>query len=354
MKKLSVFLLFFLLSLSVFAGGKPGITFKITKIEKSGDSLIFTGEVKGINLNSGGIPEYDHAGLYCEIPVSSNYIYPVFYEWYGIATNCYGYKGGCATEEQIHGKNIKSFTLYEGFLRPPNVWYKYGGLGQWEKKAPDTVKVTFTGKVPLEYMGKKARIHVLLKHVIGGPNAAWPGISYYHKAKEITLKPTNSVIVPAPNSNNSNSSPKPKPKPHKPNTKPCEKLKKKMNELKVNENMLSDLKWQLDYAIKRVKWSKDQIKKLKKKRDGIFLSIAGYSPYKNLVDDINRIKRLSRIGPNYGLVLQEMDDKVKLENLDETIHAYENALHDDEIEVESLKEKIKIIEEYKKCREKKK
>ncbi len=344
MKKLWVFLLFFLLSFSVFAEKKPDITFKITKIEKSGDSLVFTGEVKGINLNSGGIPEYDYASLYCEIPVSSNYIYPVFYEWYGIATNCYGYQGRCATQEQIQGKNIKSFTLYDGFLRPANVWYKYGGLGEWEKKAPDTVKVNFTGKVPLEYMGKKARLHVLLKHVVGGPNAAWPGISYYHRAAEIILSPTNRVIVPTIGMTPYNPPP----------PDPCKKWEDKMKGLNLNENMLSDLKWQLDYAIKRVKWSKEKIRKLKKDRDGIFLSSAGYSPYKNLADDIKRVQRLNAIGPNYGLVLQEMDDKVKLANLDETIHAYEKALHNDEAEVEFLKEKIKIIEEYKKCREKKK
>jgi len=343
-KKLSVFLLFFLLSLYTFAGGKPDITFKITKIEKSGDSLIFTGEVEGTNLNEGGIPEYDFASLYCEIPISSNYVYPVFYEWYGVATNCYGYKGGCATEEQIHGKNIKTFILYENFLRPPNVWYKYGGLGEWEKKAPNTVKINFTGKVPIEYLGKKARLHVRLKHAVGGPNAAWPGITYYHRAAYITLAPTNKVIVPTIGMTPYNPPP----------PDPCKKWKNKMKELKLNENMLAGLKEDLAIEIKRVNWLKEQIKKLKKDRDGVFLSSAGYSPYKSLTDDIKRVQRLSAIGPNYGLVIQETDDKAKLANIDKAIHAHEDALHWAEVEVDNIKEKIKVIEEYKKCKEKKK
>lgn len=343
MKKILFFLLFFLISFSVFAETKPNITFKITKISQSEDGLIFTGEIEGTNLNSGGIPEYDHITLLFEIPTSTNYSYPVFYEYFNWAKGCIGYREKCITPEQENGKNIEKIILFDAPLRPGRVWLRYGGIGQWDKKAPNNVKVNFTTKVPLEYSGKKARLHIILTHVIGGPNAYWESISYYHRATFITIKPTDKVIVPTIGTTPYNPPP----------PAPCKKWEEKMKELNLSESDLPDLKRSLENTKSFVEQTKDTIGKLEADKDDITLSSAGMTNYKIIVEDIQNLHKLSRI-QSYDQALAEMWPLKKLEKLEKAIHKNKEDLKAQKAEIANLENKIRVIQEYKKCKEKKK
>lgn len=346
MKKISLFLLFFIISLSVFAQGKPNITFKITEISQSEDSLVFTGEIEGTNLNTGGIPESDHATLLLEIPTSVNYTYPVFYEYFNWAKRCIVYRDKCITLEQKNGENIKKIILFDAPLRPRRVWLRYGGIGQWEKKAPNNVKVNFTAKAPLEYSGKKARLHLILTHVIGGPNAYWEGISYHHVAADISLIPTNKVIVPTVGGIRFY------PRPPIP-TDSCKKWGEEMKKLKLSEKDLPNLKRMLESATYWAKKNKDTIKKLEQSKDGITLSFAGMTNYNIIIEDIQRLKKLSTI-QSYDQALAEMSPLVKLKDLESSIRRHRENLQVQKEEIARLMNKIKVIQEYKKCKEKKK
>ena len=167
------------------------LDFKIKSIKQTKDGFLVEGIVTGSDLNSGGIPEKDKVDIVVEIPISSNFKYPEFYEWYSIRDTKYGKGKKLLTDEEVKGINIKSFSIFATYLRPPTVWSRYGGLGKWEKSAPDKVTTNFSGIIPLKYAGKKVRIHAILMHVVGGPYAAWPGMTYKHQSIEITLPQVN-------------------------------------------------------------------------------------------------------------------------------------------------------------------
>ncbi len=387
-KRVFLFLCLGLIYLQVHAAN---VDFQISSIEKTEKGFLLKGEVTGSDLNSGGIPEKDHVSIVAEIPTSPNFKYPEFYEWYSLRDSKYGKGKKLLTEEEVKGTNIKSILLFTSYLRPPTVWLRYGGLGNWEKKAPSSVTVKFTGLIPLEYQGKTVRIHAILQHVIGGPYAAWPGISFSNKAIEISLPSVGTQtpgtpsynnqtgggiasagvgasIPPTPQKNNNpqgNTSPPSNPPtitpppiqqpPVQPKKKedPCKSLKMKMNELGVKESDLEDLKKQLEWDKKFIKEEKNIITKLKKERDDAFLNHSGFSPnvYKEIGDDIARNKRLGRYGGNPKMILIELSDTAKINWLDSRIHAREKSLKELEGKYEWRKKKLKAILDYKKCRE---
>ena len=350
------------------------IDFKIYSIERAEKGFLVKGEVIGSDLNSGGIPEQDHASIIAEIPTAPNYKYPVFYEWYSLRDSKYGKGKKFLTKEEEKGVNIVSITLFSGFLRPPHVWLKYGGLKNWEKRAPATVKAKFSGLIPYEYEGRKIRIHAILQHAVGGPYAAWPGITFKHKAIEITLgefkgestpsttpsagisaggigATTQSTIEDKPSQNTL----QPEQQTNKPDKRedPCKSLKMKMKELGVKESDLEDLKKQLEWDKRFIKEERDIITKLKKERDDAMLNHSGFSPnvYKQIGDDIARNNRLGRYGGNPQMILIELSDTAKINWLDSRIHAREKSLKELEGKYELRKKRLKAILDYKKCRE---
>ncbi len=374
-------------SLNILAAN---IDFTISSIEKTEKGFLVKGEVTGSDLNSGGIPEQDYVSIVAEVPTSSNFKYPEFYEWYSLRDSKYGKGKKLLTEEEVKGINIKSILLFTSYLRPPTVWLKYGGLGNWEKKAPPKVTVDFSGIIPLEYAGKTVRIHAILKHVIGGPYAAWPGLLYNNKAVEITLPAVKIPTQATPSSNNQTSGgiasagvgasipqtetknktpqentqtptspptiipPPIQQPPAKPKKKedPCKRFKEKMEELGAKESDLENLKYDIKWDKKKIKWEKDFIKQLKNQRDDVMLSHAGFSSntYKQIADDIARTKRLANCG-NPNMVLIELSDTAKINWLDSRIHEREKHLNELIDEYNFKKKKLKAILDYRKCRE---
>ena len=388
MKKL--LFIFILINTFCFTALSASIDFQISSIQHTEKGVLVKGTVTGSDLNSGGIPEQDHVSIVVEVPTSSNFKYPEFYEWYSLRDSKYGKGKRLLTEEEVKGVNIKSILLFTAYLRPPTVWSRYGGLGEWEKKAPPKVTVDFSGIIPLEYAGKTVRIHAILKHVIGGPYAAWPGLLYNNKAVEITVPTVNIPTQATPPSNNQTSggivsagvgasipptqttdnnpqgktppasnpptiTPPAKPQPPLPPKKkidPCKKLLNEMNRLGINENNLSDLEHQLHNLNARLNEEKKIIAKLKKERSDIQLAAIGPSSvYKSIGDDLQRMKNLSRIGANPNLVLTELDDKAKMHRLDSIIEMRQEGLQDLRNDILSTRYRIGLIKRYQACRE---
>ena len=63
-------------------------------------------------------------------------------------------KGKCLTKEEAEGVGITKYIISQFSLRPRWVWERYGGLEKWRGNAPSTVKMNFSGTIPLEYEGK--------------------------------------------------------------------------------------------------------------------------------------------------------------------------------------------------------
>ncbi|OAQ20923.1 carboxypeptidase-like regulatory domain-containing protein [Thermosulfurimonas dismutans] len=183
-----VLLFFFFLAtiISTVASAGVSVELKGLQIEQTQKGFLVKGTVVGSGLNT-PIPEKDMVDIVAEIKKGPNAKYPKLPQYYNIAAGCPQIAGKCLTKEEKEGINITSVGIASIALRPGPVWRIYGGLGEWEKRAPARVEKPFQGYIPLQYAGKEARIHVTLTHVIGGPYAAWPGISYYHAVKEVVL-----------------------------------------------------------------------------------------------------------------------------------------------------------------------
>lgn len=165
----------------------PSIKIDSVNIHNLNDKILIEGEFTATGLNT-PIPEKDEVNIYIEIKTTPDAKYPIFYKFYNIAQGCLVMNSNCISTVEEKGVNINSFIIFSSLLRDTPVWLKYGGLNEWNKKAPDTVKMKFKGTIPKTYTQYGSRIHAVLTQVIGGPYANWPGISYYHDAINLDLR----------------------------------------------------------------------------------------------------------------------------------------------------------------------
>ena len=229
------------------------------------------------------------------------------------------------SEEEEKGVNITIASIASFMLRPGPVWRNYGGLGNWEKRAPDKVTKPFQGYIPLKYSGKRVRIHVTLTHVIGGPYAAWYGITYFHAVKEIVL-PRIQGQPPSSTSTGPITPPK-----------------------NPNSNMYEILRLKADLGKCRriVRYQERYIKDLKEQKEQVDLKVMGIgggSAYHNIIEDIQTMRRLHNAGSNYNLVLECLDPIRESNRLRERIRLEEDALYWKKVECKQLKEKLKKLE----------
>jgi len=143
------------------------------------DGIEISGTVTGFGLKK-PIPVYDQVTIRAELKNGPDSMYPKFGKYYSIAKSCVIGEHECLTKEENEGKNVTLKDIASLYLRKTPVWSAYGGLGEWEKNAPATVSKKFKGVIGKKFCGKRVRIHAILKYVIGGPYANWPGIYFYH------------------------------------------------------------------------------------------------------------------------------------------------------------------------------
>jgi hypothetical protein len=130
------------------------------------------------------IPESDEVYVYLEVKKDDGGSYAQLPRYFNYMKNC----DVDASDTCI--KKSEQTVIYEigdEMIRPPSVWLHYGGLDKWGHNAPDTVKGSAEKIVPIMYEGAQARLVATLRHTIGGPYAAWLGISYYHAVEPITV-----------------------------------------------------------------------------------------------------------------------------------------------------------------------
>lgn len=197
------FILLMLFNIMCFA--KPSVSLGNIDAKVTKYGIEISGTVTGSGLKM-PIPEYDQVTIQAELKNSENYSYPKFGEFYWIAKGCIAVGSRCLTKEEAEGKNIAVQAIASFNLRKTPVWLAYGGLGKWEKNAPATVTKKFKGTIDKKFCGKRVRIHAILKYVIGGPYANWPGISFHHDTKMMRLPECskNSINNTSNGSNNVN------------------------------------------------------------------------------------------------------------------------------------------------------
>ncbi len=165
--------------INTIAFAKPSVKLGDIDAKVIKDGIEISGTVTGSGLKE-PIPVYDQVTIRAELKNGSDSIYPKFGKYYWIAKSCVTGEHGCLTKIENEGKNVTIRDIASFYLRKTPVWLAYGGLGKWEKNAPATVTKKFKGIIGKEFCGKRVRIHAILKYVIGGPYANWPGISFYH------------------------------------------------------------------------------------------------------------------------------------------------------------------------------
>jgi hypothetical protein len=289
-KYLYIILFFFLTTQTLFANPSIKIDGKSVKVKKVDNEILIKGQFTATGLNTSGIPERDDVSIFLEVKTTPNSFYPIFYEYYSIGKGCLIYENNCINESLEKGINIKSFPLFSASIRQSPVWLKYGGLGKWEKNAPNTVTMKFEGKVTLPEKIHDLRIHAILKHIIGGPYAAWPGISYYHDTKELNLKKYASSTNINKNTNFDNSN------------KNQNKIQTKINKY-VKE---------IRQCRERVANGQNLIKQLEKNKSKVDNKVlyqhAGLSPtgYEAIVEDIKSLRYQNLAGYNPELIERDI------------------------------------------------
>lgn len=188
------------------------ITIENLKITPSGDNYLVSGTVVAKDLNPDGqIVEDDYVEIRAEMKKNPDSKYPVLYDVWGYTPpegkSNYMMDGKFITYEEAKGKDIDSHIIASMHLRDFPVWSAYGGLNKWRENAPSSVRINFNGTIPKEYSGREVRIHAMLSHRWGGPNAYWPATTYHHWTKTIVLPSLDgkSVDVSQPNSGDSTS-----------------------------------------------------------------------------------------------------------------------------------------------------
>ena len=186
------------------------ITLENLKITPSGDNYLVSGTVIAKDLNPDGqIVEDDYVEIRAEMKKNPDSKYPVLYDVWGYTPpegkSNYMKDGKFITYEEAKGKDIESHVVASMHLRDFPVWSAYGGLDKWRENAPSSVRMDFNGTIPKEYSGKEVRIHAILSHQWGGPNAYWPATTYHHWTETIVLPSLDgkSVDVSQPNSGDS-------------------------------------------------------------------------------------------------------------------------------------------------------
>ncbi|MCJ7444816.1 MAG: DNRLRE domain-containing protein [Methanotrichaceae archaeon] len=159
------------------------------KLEPTDKGFTVNGTVTCTNLNPPGqVVEYDNLDVVAYIKESSSSQYPKLpesrYVVYPAGAETPYTKGSgpgeTMTKAEYEGVGIKRINIASIPIRPNPVWSNYGGLDDWQKKAPATVTKDFGGISPTEYDGKEARIVATLSHSWGGPYASWPAFSFSH------------------------------------------------------------------------------------------------------------------------------------------------------------------------------
>ncbi len=145
------------------------------------------GMLRGSGLNpQGQVVEQDGSSVIAEIKLGPGAVYPELADGMYLcplpagAKSAYTKGDATLTPEQVQGTNIRAVPVGGGHLRTPTVWQVYGGLQTWAANAPASVEMEFEGLIPLEYAGKAYRIHAVLDHRWGGPNAWWPACTLHH------------------------------------------------------------------------------------------------------------------------------------------------------------------------------
>lgn len=183
----AILVVLFIFALSALSYAKvTGIRIDNYEAKPVNDKILIEIKFTAYGLNT-PIPEQDSVEAWLEVKESPHPVYPVFWKYYNLAKGCLAKGKWCISKQDEDGAGIEKISLGSLVIRPPTVWLRYGGLGKWDKKAPDTVSGEIKKTIPARYQGKEARIHLALKHITGGPNAAWPSIVYYHTAKTIRL-----------------------------------------------------------------------------------------------------------------------------------------------------------------------
>ncbi len=208
MRKYSYILLLLTITLIPISIGQT-INIENLKIVPSENGYLVSGTVVAKDLNPDGqVVEDDYVEIRAEIRKGVNSTYPVLYDTRGYyppdGKSMYIKNEKYIDYDDAVGRNITSITISAMHLRDYPVWSAYGGIGKWRENAPSSVKMNFNGTIPKEYEGKEVRIHAMLSHTWGGPNAYWPATTYHHWVKTIILPPLDSNSVDVSHSANDN------------------------------------------------------------------------------------------------------------------------------------------------------
>ncbi len=194
-KRLTIFAILFLFMVHAAYAMKPYVTIQNLKLTANATDIVVTGTIVAGNLNT-PIPDSDYVVVVAEIPTSSVYRYPTLYDHFNNLEDCKAAGNRCLTESELKGVNVVSIELFSATIRPPHVWQRYG-INSWRQSAPNVVRVSFSGYIPIKYASKNARLHAILKHVTGGPYALWPKVRFYHWVKYVRLPSYGYAYGPA-------------------------------------------------------------------------------------------------------------------------------------------------------------
>lgn len=313
-----------------WAADATGVRLDSVSVSPTGDSIEIEGRFTAYGLNT-PIPERDHIDVFLEVANGPGARYPVLPSFYNIAKGCRMAGGKCISQQEEKGVEVTSLPVASLELRKTPVWSSYGGLGKWSSLAPDKVSKDFRGVIPAEFQGKQARLHVMLTHIIGGPNAAWPGISYYHAVKELTLPGGGTRTGRGAGEGGS--------------TRPGggqDSMEKfyELQQLRADLGMCRQaVAWQVMH-IQRLKMNKKAVD------DKCLATSAGLSPsgYQAIIDELKSQQYLYRAGANYELVLRDMDPLRHSQQLAERIGLEEAALDRERARCKKLEEQVRELE----------
>jgi hypothetical protein len=158
-------------------------------IDRTDKGFVINGTVTATDLNPPGqVVESDGLSIVAYVKKNSSSQYPKLpesrYVVYPAGAETPFTKGSgpgeTMTKAEQEGIDIAKIDVVGLALRTYPVWSSYGGLGEWEKKAPTTVTADFEGIIPLLHEGKEVWIVATLGHTWGGPYASWPAYSFAH------------------------------------------------------------------------------------------------------------------------------------------------------------------------------